>query len=341
MKKILVVCAAILMLPCLPLRAQEAEDTGTGVSLSVIPRLDLAPEFNDGSGEFTLGNSSLYTLFEGNISENLSFSVMNHWASFWGFDPFGQETKDLYNKTFWHSDTNNWLDWAYLTFETGDWAFTLGKDCLLVGGIEFDDYDFEIHPAGATTLWNVLPSYQWGGKVGYSFGDQTVSLQVASSPFGEHPFSSGLYTFGLGWNGSAGDFEWINGFSLFQTGIDGEKTHPMISLGGRWTPSESLEVRLDLSNRVGDYFFLLSPGIMAHPAVTWSVSEQFDLVGSFVFEANTRFDDTTYNYVPAAALHWYPLGENRDLRVHASAGYNSLFETTTLCLGVLYNLNIL
>ena len=341
MKKILVVCAAMLMLPCLPLRAQEAEDTGTGVCLSVIPRLDITPEFNDGSGEFTFGNSSLYTLFEGNITENLSFSVMNHWASLWGTDPFGQETKDLYNNTFWHSDTNNWLDWAYLTYETGDWSFTLGKDCLLVGGIEFDDYDFEVHPATATTLWNVLPAYQWGGKIGYALGEQTLLLQVTASPYGERPFSSGLYSFGLGWNGSAGNFEWINAFTLMQTGIDGEKTQPVLSLGGRWTPSDALEVRLDLSNRVGDYVFLLSKGFMAHPTVTWSFSEKFDLVGTCVFEANTRPDDAVYTWMPGAGLHWYPLGEDRNLRVHATAAYNSAFELTTLSLGVLYNLNLL
>lgn len=341
MKKILVVCAAILMLPCLPLRAQEAEETGTGVGLSLIPRLDIAPEFTDGSGEFTLGYSSLYSLFEGNITSGLSFSVMNHWVYLWGTDPFGQETKDLYNKTFWHSDVNNWLDWAYLSFETGNWTFSLGKDMLQIGGIEFDDYDYEVHPAMQTTLWNNLPCYQWGGKIGYTLGEQTLSLQMAASPYGERPFSSGLYTFSLGWTGSAGHFDWINSIALFQTGIDGHKTEPMVSLGGRWTPSESLEVRLDLASRVGDETFLLSKGLMAHPYVKWSASERFDLVGSFIFEANTRFDDAVYTYIPGAALHWFPIRDNHDLRVHATASYQSQYKTTTLCLGVLYNLNLL
>ena len=83
MKKFLVVCVAAL-LPCFLVSAQEADDAGTGVGLSVIPRIDLTPEFYpDGGHSFTLGNSSLYSLFEGNISESVSFSVANHWAGFY------------------------------------------------------------------------------------------------------------------------------------------------------------------------------------------------------------------------------------------------------------------
>ena len=100
MKKILVVCAALL-LPCFLVRAQEADDTGTGVGLSVIPRLDLS--FDD--GQFTLGNSSIYTLFEGNITEHLSFSVENHWAGFYDVSDIFGATKELYQNTLKRQST--------------------------------------------------------------------------------------------------------------------------------------------------------------------------------------------------------------------------------------------
>ena len=89
--------------------------------MSVIPRLDLNPCFSTvkgEGGEFTLGNSSLYSLFEGNITENLSFSVCNHWAGFDSVDDVFATTKDLYAYTL-YSDTTNWLDWAYLTYTAG------------------------------------------------------------------------------------------------------------------------------------------------------------------------------------------------------------------------------
>lgn len=346
MKKIWVVlAAAFLTLPCLPLAAQEADDTESGVTFSLIPRLDLSPQFfNDGSGEFTLGNSSLYTLFEGSITDHISFSVMNHWASLYATDPFGGETKDLYNKTLWRSDTNNWLDWAYVCFGLGEspWAVTLGKDVLQVGGLEYEAYDFEVHPWMATTLWNVLPAYQWGGRVGFTFQDeQNLSLQVAASPFGDRPFNSGLYTFSLQWSGSAGPFEWKHSAALFQTGIDGEKTHPMFNAALKWDTGADLYVTLDLANRVGDELFLLSKGFMAHPSVTWAPVGGWDFTGSLVFEANNRFDDAVYTYIPGLSANWYPLEDNTDFRVHASAAYNTRWETATLCLGVLYNFNLL
>ena len=113
MKKYLVVCAAALsLLPCFPLHSQEADDTGAGVGLTIVPRLELTPVFSEGKGDFTLGNSSLYSLFEGNILDNLSFSVSNHWLS--------DSPADLYRikgegANLFRSDWTNWLDWAYLT----------------------------------------------------------------------------------------------------------------------------------------------------------------------------------------------------------------------------------
>ena len=38
-----------------------------------------------------------------------------------------------------------WLDWAYMTYSFGNFSLSLGKDMVTVGGLEFDDYDFEVH----------------------------------------------------------------------------------------------------------------------------------------------------------------------------------------------------
>ena len=341
MKKILVVCAAILTLHSLPLLAQEAEDAGsTGVSLSVIPRLDLSPEFyNDGSGEFTFGNSSLYTLFEGNISENLSFSVCNHWASLYGKDPFGQETKDLYNHTFWRSDTSNWLDWAYLEYTTGPLTFTLGKNVMLTGGLEYDADDWEIHPILASSFWNSFAGYQWGGRIGYEFlEDNEFNIEVSTSPYGERPFSSGLYSFSAGWYGSIGFWQPKWTFSAIQTGVDDNKIEPFICFGNRFDFG-SLVLGCDLSNRVGNEALILTKGSTALCSAIWDLSENYEFYGKLGYEKMSDLD--VDNWIVGGAFHWYPFGGERELRVHLYAGYNSLWETTTVGLGVLYNLNLL
>ena len=55
--------------------AQENEH-----SFLVVPRLEANP-YIGGNQTFDMGNTSLYTLFEGELSETFSYSVMNHWLS--------------------------------------------------------------------------------------------------------------------------------------------------------------------------------------------------------------------------------------------------------------------
>ena len=69
MKKYLLSIAALLL--GLLAHSQEADDLGNYAEVSIIPRLDVNPLFG-AEPEFTLGNSSLYTLFEGSASEHFS-----------------------------------------------------------------------------------------------------------------------------------------------------------------------------------------------------------------------------------------------------------------------------
>ena len=78
MKKYLLSIAALLL--GLLAHSQEADDLGNNYAeVSIIPRLDLNPAWYTEGFEFTLGSSSLYTLFEGSASEHFSWTVVNHW----------------------------------------------------------------------------------------------------------------------------------------------------------------------------------------------------------------------------------------------------------------------
>ena len=335
MKKILVVCAA-LVLPLSLVHAQEADDTGAGVGLSIIPRLDLSPEFSGGETTFTLGNSSIYTLFEGNITENLSFSVANHWLGLYATDDLFADTKDLYKNT-WRSDSNNWVDWINLTYTLGDLSFTLGKDVITTGGFEMDAYDWEAHPWMCSSLWNNLPVYQWGAKLGYSIGeDNEITFQWTTSPYGEKPFSSKLFNYSLGWNGSL--FERLETiWSVTAIQRDSDDFLPVISLGQRFDAGGGVGIGLDLFNVVGDELNLLSKGFTILPSVSWDINDNFSLAANFIAEINKDADAS--NYIYGIAGHWYPLKDSKDLRIHATAGYHSGMELLTLNLGLLYSLN--
>ena len=350
MKRLLVVCAAAL-LPCFLVSAQEADNSGRGVELSVIPRIDLTPEFylDGGGGTFTLGNTSLYSLFEGNITENLSFSVANHWA---GLSTLGEDwaesTLGLYRNTLYSYDTN-WLDWAYLTYSLGQFDFTLGKDMITTGGLEFDDYDFEVHPALVSSYWHELACYQWGAKVAFNAPSETdsFSFQFSTSPFGERPFASKLFNYSLEWRGEHGPLETIWSATALgtETGFQ-----PVFALGQRLN-FDSISVGLDAFSIVGDEDAaentILRKGITLMPSILYSPSDKFDILAKGGYEnyASELVEDLTYNrWWAGLACHWYPLQDSRDLRIHAVAVYrpDDFYPAPlSLTVGLLYNISIL
>ena len=336
--------------------AQEADNSGRSVELSVIPRLDLNPTFSTekgGGAEFTLGNTSLYSLFEGNLTENLSFSVANHWAAFDDVNDVLGSTKNLYLNTLYSNDVN-WLDWAYMTYSFGNFAVTLGKDMITTGGLEFDDYDFEVHPALQSSYWHELACYQWGGKFAFttpSEGD-TFSFQVTTSPFGERPFASKLFNYSLEWRGEHGPLETI--WSATALGTEPGEYQPVFAFGQRLN-FDSISVGLDAFSVIGDEDeeenVFLRKGITLMPSILYSPSEKFDILAKGGYEnyAQEIGEDRTFNHWWAGlACHWYPLRDSRDLRIHAVAVYRPESEffiapannPISVTLGLLYNISI-
>ena len=342
MKKILVVCAA-LMLPCLLVHAQEADSTETGTVLNIIPRLDLNPMFSTKKGvdnDFNLGNSSLYTLFEGDITENISFSIANHWLS--------REPKYLY-KHLVRSDDVNWLDWGYLTFKLSDkWSLSAGKVVVTTGGFEEDDYDWNVHPQIGSGFWNYLPVYQWGGSLDWQVNENnTLTAQMSCSPYGRRPLKSGLFNYSAQWRGTFGNFETLSSFTFVQHTKFGKGTdffdcfQKVLTIGLRanWEPAV---VTLDVFNKVGNEEELLVNGITVVPSVLVSINDNMEVLGKVAFEhMSDKLPDFSKDAVRfGGAFHWRPIKDNDALRLHAVASYDSISKMVTLSAGVLYNFSI-
>lgn len=339
MKKMVVLTA--LMLSCFLAFSQEADDTAAGVGLTVIPRLDLNPQFSTekgGDGDFTLGNSSLYSLFEGDISDHFSFSVENHWLAV-DVDDFGGTAKALYENT-WHSDDVNWLDWAYLTYSAGNFAFTFGKDMITTGGMEFDEYDFDVHYDFASGLWNNLAPYQWGVKAAYTTPDEgsEFSLQVTTSPYGEKPFSSNLYTYSLGWRGEYGPVSTIWNLTCLESDADitssSSKDYTwLLSLGQR-LDLDPFSISVDYFNKVGDEEEILAKGHTVFATATYTPRDNMEVLLRGGYETTDNYDTT----IIGGAFHWYPL---ENLRLHAVAAYNNSYDIFSLTFGAVWYINLL
>ena len=336
MKKFLVVCAASLLL-CLHgtaqeyVRVAEADDAGTGVGLSVIPRLDL-----NYSGDFTFGDSSLYSLFEGDITDWLSFSICNHWASF-GLDDNGKLDRDaiksLYRNTG-RSDDVNWMDWGYATVSFGNFGLSLGKQAMTFGGFEFDAYDVESFSFLNSSLWNNLQVYQWGAKLEWSneAENTTLSAQMTSSPFGEHPFASKLFNYALEWRGEYGSVSNIWSVNAVQS-APGEY-FPLISLGQRLALDDKFTVGLDAYNAVGDETEMMVSGLTMIPSIIFAPNEKLQFTarigGEMVFESKNK------DLVLGLDGYWFPF---ESLRLHFATGYRHDDNMFAATIGAIYYLN--
>lgn len=356
MKKYLLSIAALLL--GLLAHSQEADDLGNNYAeVSIIPRLDLNPAWYTEGFEFTLGSSSLYTLFEGSASEHFSWTVANHWFSGNSFLGPNADAWDLF-KALGYSDSNNFIDMLYADLKFGGWTFTLGKQCITTGGHEYDDWDWEVHSNLASPLWNDLACYQWGGKVAWTTPSEmtTFSLQMTSSPFGERPFSSGLWCYSFQWSG---DYDWFS--PLWSVSAFGKEAPEIasaprdysfvVSLGnafsfGDWT------IGLDWSNVAGlNYFYTdFLKGNIFHGLARLEPSDRwaFALQGNYV-HINNKGRYTTDAHDPwlsywdlGAVAHFYPLRDSKDLRLHASAKVGSVAKEAPsafeLSVGILYNL---
>lgn len=337
MKKTLFSIAAVLL--GFLAHSQEADSLGRFAEVTVISRLDANPSYNSADSDFgfDLGNTSIYTLFEGSLSEHFSWTVANHWFHAESDGDYGWPYKYL-----GYSDTTNWLDYCTLDFSLGNWGLTIGKDMIATGGFEYEDWDWDIYPVFSSPLANTMSCYQWGGTVSYttSSGLSNFSTQMTSSPFGEHPFSSGLWAYSAKWRGEYGVFSNIWSASALET-AEGEYMY--IFWLGQQLNLDSWSATLDLSNAYGsdeDFSASALRGGTAALTLKYAPSERFNVSarGSYILTGDEEF--TPSHWTAGAIAEFYPLNESDDLRLHAFLAYDSLLSQVTLSLGARYNLRL-
>jgi len=225
---------------------------------------------------------------------------------------------------------------------------TLGKDMILTGGFEFDDWDWDVHPEFATSLWNGLPVYQWGGKVTYTTPNEghEFALQATTSPYAERPFTNNLFTTSARYCKYGEVYDIIASASILAYEPEGRAEgniwyYPVFYFGqrfhlGDWTLS------LDVSNNyeVNAESLKVREGLGLNAAVTWAPSDKLEL-GWRGLHARTfkmiPFDLTRWN--TGLICHYYPLKDSDALRLHAYVNYDNNFgdQNLTFSVGIRYN----
>ena len=300
MKKFLVFLGIVLSTICSAVRAQEV-DYIPDISLDM--RGGYEQDFSGGAGRFF--GDGLYLNVDGIISSSLSYSFNHRLASSYYEDNSG------FNGT-------NWLT---LTYETGDFAFTAGKDGLLFGSFEYDAYDLDSYYDMNSAFYNEFDCWQWGVSAAwYPAEDHEFLLQVASSPLSDENVS-----IAAGWRGSWEGFE-----SYWTANLWGKDRGmiPAVALGNRFTFG-NLTVDLDLSARFGDTYLSGAAAILAPSYQIGEWGRAFTKIG--IDRDNTFF---------GCGLEYFPLKENKSIRLHAAYTCNDYTVGNMINIGLTWKLNV-
>lgn len=304
------------MLPCFLAFSQEAELLGNRPELTVVARAEYSsiPEYHH------LGNSSVYFLVEGIFSERFSYGASLHLLS--------SDPKSLYENTL-HSDNVNWLDWAWIAYDFGQFQFSLGKDYMRIGTWESDGYDFDAFWENASNLWLLLPSYQWGGMLTWSPSENfSLLAQVSTSPYGERPFASGKYAFSL--EAVTTGCDWYNGlFSL-------NRMDKFLFAMGHKFLLDKWELTFDSATEIREgYHGFNALTCTFSPSEKWSFSAKAayenDLLPDFVEECESG------KFQGSLTAFWFPIEQ---LRVHALAEYDTILKSPLFNVGVTWTMSL-
>lgn len=327
---------AVLLLSATLAYPQGADDLGKFAEVTVIPRMDLNPsyDFNSGKWGFDLGGSSVSSLIEGRASESFSWIISNNWVNLCD-QPLGLPYTNMGK-----SGEDSLFGYLRADIALSDnWTFSLGKDIMATGGIEYADWDWETYDISNSGIADGLQPYQWGSRIAYTTpsGRNTFTGQITTSPFGEHPFTSGLYTYSAMWEGECERL--TNVWSVTAVGKAGGGYDWLVWLGNRFDLSESCALTLEWNNGYGfdDGYTSIMRGGNLQGRFTYSACDMLSASLRAVYSYSTE-DSSLDGYKLSTVLECRPIRGNGSFLMHAVAGYDSFAGSLYLSFGARYYL---
>jgi hypothetical protein len=311
-----------------PLQKSSWGDAKTSEIVDYIPEisLDMRGGYKAGStygaGCFTGDDFNID--INGKISPSLSYSFNHRIASSYYGEASG-------------FDATNWLT---LTYEVGDFAFTAGKDALLMGSFEYDAYDLDAYYDMNSAFFNILECWQWGASAAwYPSDSHELVFQVANSPFSFG--DPGVFSYAAAWRGS-----WDNYESYWSLNMWEAATGPYvksINLGNRFMFG-GFTCDLDYTTRAIDLSLLGTHdfSLLLMPSYQFGESVRvFAKLGYEGMRIDFGIEDYTgRNLLYGAGVEYFPLKENKDVRVHATYVHNDFMIGDLFNIGLTWKMNL-
>ena len=298
-----------------PLQKSSWGDAKTTQAGDYIPEVSLKmrggynQDFAENAGRFY--GDGLYLDINGKISPSFSYSLNQRLAS-----------------SYYEDNTGfNGTNWLTLTYETGDFAFTAGKDGILVGSFEYDTDDLDSYYDMNSSFYNGFDCWQWGVYAAYYPSDShEIYLQAANSPYSYGEPS--LFAYAAAWRGYWDHYEsyWSANLWEYERG----NYVKSLNLGNRFyfgnftVDLEYMARATQIRSMFGEDFTAL-----VRPSYEWDWGCAFAKFGiENMTDEESPASISSYMFY-GAGLEFFPLKENKNIRLHAAwaasnIGYNAL-----------------
>ena len=229
------------------------------------------------------------------------------------------------------------VDHINLTYTTGAWSFTGGKQTVAVGGYEYDRAPIDFY--FGSEYWYNMACYQWGVNAKYNFGNESndaLTLQVVQSSF--RSVNPSMLSYNLLWTGSYGWLDILHSVNMleYQPG----KFVNFIALGYQFNMGD-FKLQLDWMNRADvEHFGFDDFSLMVD--LSWGASEKLNVFAKATYDVNKDnvadlcvLPGTEVTRV-GAGVEYFPIKDSQDVRFHAGYCY-SWGTNTNLTEGALWD----
>ena len=299
--------------------AKKADITDYIPDISMDMRGGYSQDFAEKTGRFC--GDGLYLDINGKVSPHFSYSFNQTLASAYCEDCYG------FNGT-------NWLT---LTYEVGDFAFSVGKDALLVGSFEYDAYDIDSYYEMNSMFYNNFDCWQWGASAAwYPAEEHEVILQAANSPYSyEEP---NLFAYSAAWRGAWDVYESYWTANMWQ--YDKGQFVKALNFGNRFYFGD-FTLDIDYMTRSTDLKGLFTQDFTVHaaPSYEWEWGRAFAKLGFENLIDDSASESSSPYVFYGAGLEFFPLKENKDVRAHAIWASNN-YGLNYLSIGLTWKFDI-
>ena len=338
-------------------KSSSGEDVSANEIVDYTPSISLDSRFGFNGivsgGAAGFGGDGLYLNVDGKISKHFSYSLCQKFFSANGDDD------SVFDNT----------DWLTLSYDVGGFTFTAGKDVVMVGSYEYDAYDIDSYFDMNSMFYNSFACYQWGVKAMWTNPSETTSLafQVTNSPFAYIPKEDNLYAYNLGWYGAWDWYESIWTVNMFE--YERGKFVNCIALGNMFYVG-NLSLGLDCIMRGADVKQVGKDEITVNFMPSYEFGDKFRLFGKIGWERsgeNLPYDfwgeylstedmilanEENLATMPAfliagedywfygAGLEYFPLKENKSVRLHAAWMSNNYTNRNAVNVGLTWKFDL-